>query len=191
MQQSTRCRTSSGETIGEPELLKVVDLRKAHILTLYVHLFQLNYFKAATSHSLYWLSTTIRPSLHQIWDGRAEWLVDLTWNDPGAFVVVHELSEKNRSGFLRSLCESDGSFSCDFVKQNSRTVFYEHSHEWRPMSTIPRTSSLLWSMGMEICIGDAFRQKRQDNCTTLRGRMWPCIVRYWVTLSFLQSEINL
>ncbi len=38
------------------------------------------------------------------------------------------------------------------------------------MSTIPRTPSQPWSMGVETsCFGGAFLQRGQDDCTVLRG----------------------
>ncbi len=40
----------------------------------------------------------------------------------------------------------------------------------RRMSTIPRTPSQPWSMGVETsCFGGAFLQRGQDNCIVLRG----------------------
>ncbi len=44
------------------------------------------------------------------------------------------------------------------------------------MSTIPRTPSQPWSMGVETsCFGGAFLQSGQDDCTVLRGGwMGPC-----------------
>ncbi len=46
----------------------------------------------------------------------------------------------------------------------------------RRMSTIPRTPSQPWSMGVETsCFGGAFLQRGQDDCTVLRGGwMGPC-----------------
>ncbi len=53
------------------------------------------------------------------------------------------------------------------------------------MSTIPRTPSQPWSMGVETsCFGGAFLQRGQDDCTVLRGGwMGPCITRFWATTS--------
>ncbi len=53
------------------------------------------------------------------------------------------------------------------------------------MSTIPRTPSQPWSMGVETsCFGGAFLQRGQDDCTVLRGGwMGPCIARFWATTS--------
>ncbi len=50
----------------------------------------------------------------------------------------------------------------------------------RRMSTIPRTPSQPWSMGVETsCFGGVFLQRGQDDCTVLRGGwMGPCIARF-------------
>ncbi len=55
----------------------------------------------------------------------------------------------------------------------------------RRMSTIPRTPSHPWSMGVETsCFGGVFLQWGQDDCTVLRGGwMGPCIARFCLSKS--------